>query len=412
MTALALSDLAQGKVVAGVDKADGENCQLLKSKGAKVVHTHAKENVKDATLVVYSLATENSCEVSWARQQNIPCVSRHQYLAEKFNHAKNKIAVCGTHGKTTTTLLLCHLLNYLGQKVTCFAGATPKTNCYCADCVVVEGCEYKESFLTLFPDDVICLNVEFDHPDYFKDVKEVERSFKKFFAQSKRVFSCCGKAKEKNVFDLFEDYRYAQKTLLDGREEIEIYKRDLLQLVCQTSLPSCAVVDVFAVACYLLEKGFNKEKIAQGIESFCGVSRRWQKIQTKWCKLVVDYAHHPTQIEKVLVSADKTLHERLYVFFQPHTYTRTHALFDDFVTALSHGPFVGILPIFGARETPKASWQNLDKNLADQIAQKTECNYFCDFNSVCNFIKTNCRSNDLVLLLGAGDVDQIATLLQ
>lgn len=409
MTPLALSCLAQGKVVVGVDKVRGDNCILLEEKGAKIVYTHSKDNVKGASLVVYSLATENCPEVQFAQEMGIECVARQVFLARQFDFFPHKIAICGTHGKTTATLLLSHALKNLGIQNVCFAGAVVNNDNYQVSCVVAEGCEYKESFLSLHPDDVICLNVEYDHPDFFDSLEDVKRSFQKFFSQSKKVYTLF-ESDAKNTFNLSEKYSYQVKA---GSELfLEIFKKGKSVLKIDCPLPFWASQDVFAVACYLLEKGFFPQEIEKSLQGFGGIARRWQTVDTKWGKVVVDYAHHPTQIEKALISARQMGEKRLFIFFQPHTYTRTNALFDQFCSVLSQSPFVGILPTFGARETSLPKWGNLDEKLTKQIAQKTKACLFENFEKVKDFIKSNCQKQDLILLLGAGDVDKIANLLQ
>ena len=399
-----------GYHVAGSDRTQNEYTQRLKSIGVDV--QREDESIANYQLVVKTSAVrDNHPQVVQATLLGIPVVIREQVLGEIFDNFATRIAICGTHGKTTATGLMHHVLHKCGIAHTAFVGGSYQNNNYFGggDIVVAEACEYNSSFLQLHPTHTLCLNVEHDHPDCFDTLAEVENAFGKFFEQSQVVVL------PKNLQKLctngvFCDQFCAQNVLLTPRcTTFDLYHE--AQFVCKIKMPLVGahnVQNALAVVSLCHALNLPLMEVCHAFGTFHGVTRRWTELPYK-CKLVCDYAHHPTEIQATLRCAKALAKGKVVCIFQPHTYTRTKAFWRQFATCFD-GATVVYLPIFAARERPI---EGVTSQILAQFACELgiDAHYFCTFDEAKSFVERVVDANDTLLILGAGDVVEMAHLL-
>ena len=417
MSALAQHLLRLGHVVTGTDRQENEQTVKLRKLGANVTIGHSETAPQGAELVVHTSAVpQDNCELIYAKNHGIPTVLREELLGTVFNNFQTRIAVCGAHGKTTVTAMIHHVLERCGVSHAAFIGGEyGGSNYFFGEKVVVaEACEYNRSFLCLRPNICVCLNVEHDHPDCYPTPQDTERAFQAMFAQSDKVIL---PAKHKNL---------CKKALLCGQD---VLARNIkitnglpcFEVVCcgetvgNVSLSVCGkhnVCNATAVVAMAHLLGLPMLQVLQALHTFNGVDRRWT-VTEGLCTVVCDYAHHPTEIEATLNTAKSIVKKdgRIICVFQPHTYTRTQTFFRCFVDCFQGCDQVIYLPIYSAREQPIPNVTSRGLcNLAKM--QGLNAKYMPSFTKVADYVKRTAKPNDLVLLIGAGDVNQIAELLR
>ncbi len=413
MSSLAQHLLKLGCVVSGSDRQENEQTQKLRKLGA-VVHSHSAENVKDAQLVVYSSAIpHDNVELVYAREHNVPTILREQLLGEIFDGFDTRIAVCGTHGKTTVTAMLHHVLQKCGISHSAFIGGEYHGSNYFfgKKVAVAEACEYNRSFLYLHPTICLCLNVEYDHPDCYKSQKDVEQAFGQLFEQSERVIlpssqkSLCERA---TVFD--EVFSAQKGTLVNGCAQFDVLCEN--EFIGRCRLRVCGkhnVKNALAVLTVAHLLNLPLLQVLQALGTFDGVDRRWTK---EPCSLnvVCDYAHHPTEIESTVRVAKSICKGRIIAVFQPHTFTRTRAFFKRFVSCFNGVSEIIYLPIFPAREKPIKHVTSFQLYKLAK-AQNKNAKYFPDFQRVAKYLKRTATPDDLILLVGAGDIVNLSKFL-
>lgn len=435
MSALAQYLFSQGYTVTGSDRASNEQTRALAKMGVRIYIGHNKYNVRDAELVVHTSAVhDDNVELVEARRNGVPIMLREELLGIVFNSFATRIAVCGTHGKTTVTAMIHQMLDSSKVPHAAFIGGLYNgSNFYCSpsqqklpsgsECnfyfghgvVVAEACEYNRSFFNLRPTVTVCTNAEFDHPDCYRNKSSVRRAFKKFLSNTDvegvvvipRELSDLA---PKNVRRIFFDEALSGDICLQGgkpRFTASFGK-------CQTSVR----LDIVgrhnaynALACLAVGYALSlplSDSVAS-LERFAGVDRRWTETDCGF-KCVCDYAHHPTEIACSVGSAKNVTRGKVICVFQPHTYTRTKAFFKQFVTCFKGADIVVYLPIYSAREKPIRGVQS--QRLAKLAAkQGLNAKYFADFKQTARFLRQVARPNDLVLILGAGDVVELTKLL-
>ena len=393
-------------------------------------------------LIVYSAAHSgtNNPLIIKARKKNINIISQSQLLGELMNQFKTKIAVCGCHGKTTTSSLLVYALNRLKQRPSYLVGVPFFSEHQGGDFqgkkyFVVEADEYgvnppidkTPKFHLLNPNYIIATNIDFDHPDVYKDIEETKKAFLKFFNVSinqlinTRLFLC---ADDKNLmkvakslpkknyltygFDKKADYQInSWKTDEEGSSfsvDKFIYK---ISLFGEKNISNAV-----AVISFLLHLGFSQEKIKEAIKDFVGAERRFEKIYFKNnIYLFDDYAHHPAEITATINAArSRFKNRRIIVIFQPHTYSRTSNLLSDFAESLSLADICLVLPIFAsARESAKdskVSSEDIVRLIKDSLNK--DCLYSGSSVQLINQLDNILKNGDVVFTMGAGDVYKLA----
>ena len=426
MSGLAQILMGQGFKISGSDTNKTHITDQLAKMGAEVYIGQAAENIKNPDLVVYSAAIKpDNPEFAAAAEKNIPMIDRATLLGAVMKAYKFPVAVAGTHGKTTTTCMLAHIFLAAQLDPTVSVGGElpaigGNIRVGQSDFFVCEACEYHQSFLRFFPFVNIILNIEADHLDYFKNLDHIIETFNalteltpdggavavNYDDQNVRK-AVAGTGKTLLTCSVHDDADYnAQNIIFDksGMAEFDAYEKGSLLGRVKLSVPGMHNVSnalcAIASARFL---GLDFEAIKQGLYDFSGVNRRFElKGKRDGITVIDDYAHHPTEIKATLATACKATDGRVWCIFQPHTYTRTYTLFDDFVSALSCEITPLILDIYAARE--KDTGLVSSKKLADAIDGAL---YIDSFAACVDYLRKNAKAGDLVLTMGAGDVFKV-----
>lgn len=435
MSGLAEILLKEGFTVSGSDRESSSLTEHLSGLGATIFYPQKASNIIDGIeAVVYTAAIhEDNEEFMAAREKNLPMLSRAELLGQLMTNYKTPIAVSGTHGKTTTTSMLSHILLAADTDPTISVGGILEAiggniRVGNSDVFVTEACEYTNSFLHFLPRISIVLNVEEDHMDFFKDIDDIRSSFNRF-AQilpqdgyliiNKNIEHMDAVTKDTSctVITYSEtqpaDYQATNISFDDlGNASFDLIIRGeaagrIVLSVAGTHNVSNAL-SAIATAQLL---NIDMETIKKGIFSFTGTKRRFEyKGELNGVTIIDDYAHHPTEITATLTSAVHYPHRELWCIFQPHTYTRTKAFFHEFAEALSLADHVIMADIYAARETDTLGVSS--EALAEEL-RKLGCDayYFSTFEEIENFVKKTCIHGDMLITMGAGDVVNIGDSL-
>ena len=406
-----------GMYVTGSDMNSSVSTDELIAKGIEVAIGHRAENVHGAVCVIRTAAAHNdNPEIAECRNQGIPVFERAQAWGVIMQAYKNAVCISGTHGKTTTTSMVTHILMEAAWDPTVMIGGELPLlkaghRVGDGDTIVLESCEYCDSFLNFFPTLAVILNVEADHLDYFKDLRDVQKSFRAFAnlatqgvlangddlhtAQALRgvkyVSFGVGKKNRVRAANISPDWRHFDVEC-DGEKYCHV---DLTVLGKHNTLNALAA----AGTAWML--GIDGEFASRGLHAFGGARRRMEyKGELNGAKVYDDYAHHPDELAAT-IAAVRTMEEckRLVVAFQPHTYTRTKALFDDFVRELKKPDLVVLAEIYAARERNTAGISSQD--LAAKIPGSVYCATLPEVSAV---LKSAAQPGDVILTVGAGDI--------
>lgn len=416
MRPLGLVLKGMGLLVTGSDMNSSVSTDELIAKGIRVAIGHSAENVEGADCVIRTAAAHNdNPEIMAARSKGIPLFERAQAWGVIMQAYKNAVCIAGTHGKTTATSMLTHILMEANADPTVMIGGhLPLLNAGHrvgeGDTIVMESCEYCDSFLNFFPTLAVVLNIEADHLDYFKDLADIEKSFRQFAQLSTNGILANGDdphvretlqgmdytsfglnaANCVHAANISADWRHFD-IICDGTFYCHV---DMKVIGKHNTLNALAA----AGAAWMLK--LPHEAVAKGLASFGGAQRRMQfKGQFNGADIYDDYAHHPDELAAT-IDAVKTLdYKRIVVAFQPHTYTRTHALFDDFVRELKKADRVVLAEIYAARERNTVGISS--QNLADQIPGSVYCE---TLPQVTDHLSSIACPGDIILTVGAGDI--------
>ncbi|MDO4519063.1 MAG: UDP-N-acetylmuramate--L-alanine ligase [Eubacteriales bacterium] len=431
MSGLAEILLDAGFTVSGSDAKESELTKTLESKGASIFYGQRADNIIEGIeLVVYTAAIhDDNPEFARAVEKGLPMLTRAELLGQIMRNYRTAIAVSGTHGKTTTTSMISHILLAgecdptisVGGILPSIGGNIRVGN---SETFITEACEYTNSFLSFSPTIGIILNIDADHLDFFKDLDDIRRSFRKFaelLPENGALIINADTPEYKTVTDGLKcniitygleneaDYTaaditydasgYATFTAMKGNEKVGTFSLKVPGIHnVSNALASIALGQLLHL---------SVETIAEGLAGFTGTNRRFQyKGNVGGVTIIDDYAHHPTEIMATLKAAENYPHKKLWCVFQPHTFTRTKALMTEFADALSHAEQVILAAIYPARETDDLGISS--KNLQELIQKHgTPCEYFETFDEIENYLLTNCSEGDLIITMGAGDVVNI-----
>ena len=436
MSALAVILKNDGYSVRGSDFKESAATLDLEAKGIPVAIGHRAENVDGAGLVVYTAAIKSdNPELVRARALGIPAIERATLLGALMKRYKNPIAVSGTHGKTTTTSMLSHILLSAGLDPTILVGgALPVIGGNMRDggndYMVMEACEYCASFLKFFPLYAIILNIEEDHLDFFKDLDDIVRCFADFVAILPPEGGIIANFDDPEVICAVRDakcsvhsYAIENKDALWRAEDIlfdengyasfRVLWKGEEQMTVKLNVPGMHNVSnaLSVIACaHLL--GIGTDAICDGLLSFGGTNRRFElKGTMSGVRIIDDYAHHPTEVRTTLASARRAASGgKVWCIFQPHTYTRAYKLKDEFAKSFADCDHVIVSDIYAAREKDTGLIHALD--LAEAIdAESHNASYIKGFDAICSYLRENAKDGDLILTMGAGDVYQIGEML-
>ncbi len=409
-----------GLTVQGSDAAEGETVKHLRSLGISVALGHNAENLGDCDFVVRTAAVHDSNpEIAGAIARGIPVYERAQAWGAIMRHYSNALCVSGTHGKTTTTSMCTHIFMAAEADPTVMIGGTlPLLHSGYrvgeGDTIILESCEYCNSFLSFFPTVAVILNVEADHLDFFKDLDDIKRSFRRFAElvpsngsvivnvdnDGARSIAC-----GLDAFTFGLDHK-AECTAVNLREE---KGRPIFDIYVHNEFYAHADLYVYgrhnvsnalaaASAAYVL--GISGEAVEKGLASFTGAGRRFEyKGSYHGAEVYDDYAHHPDELHALLTTAKSLGHQRLVVAFQPHTYSRTAKLFDRFVEELKLPDQVILAEIYAARE------QNIEGISSADLCERLPGAIYCStLDKVTTHLQELAQPGDLILTVGAGDI--------
>lgn len=429
MSALAHILLSKGIKVSGSDWTESEITNILKNDGAEIaIGPNSAENITNPDLVVYTAAVaDDNPELCEARNKGIETLERADFLGELMLDFNMPVSISGTHGKTTTTSMLSCVLLEADEDPTILVGGVLNTiggNYHIGKdkYLVFEGCEYVDSFLKFNPYAALILNIEEDHLDYFSGIEQIKKSFNRFMCKIPEKGYVVVNADDENVMDSLEnvkceiikygangDYSYKNVSFDEkGCGIFDIYKNGEKLATLHLSVGGKHnVSNATAVFASAHKMGVNVESIVKGIESFGGTKRRFEyKGTINGAKVYDDYAHHPTEISATYDTASKMMHNEIWVVFQPHTYSRTNALLDDFVSALSKYDNVIVTDIYAARE------KNTIGITSQAITDKMKnARYISDFAEISEHLKANVKPNDIILTMGAGTITDLSKFL-
>ncbi len=428
MSGLAEILLKEDFKISGSDAKSSDIVDNLMEMGAIINIGQCAENITDdIDLVVYTAAVHaDNPEYAACVAKNIPMLTRAQLLGQIMNNYKYSVAVSGTHGKTTTTSMLSQVFLEADVDPTISVGGILDSiggniRVGQSDYFVTEACEYTNSFHSFFPYISIILNVDADHLDFFSGIEEIIESFHTFaknlpdngtlivngdmdsLPQVTKDLTCNIVTFGLNDTNAYyptnieaDDKGHMNYTLMVNGVAAERVHLNIGGTHNVTnSLAVIAVADLL---------GIDREFALAGLACFGGAHRRFELKGTLGNVTVIDdYAHHPTEIKATLTTATHTPHNELWVVFQPHTYTRTKALFEEFADALKGFDHVILVDIYAARE-PDTGLVHA-KDLANRIKELgSDARYFSSFEAVENYLLKNCKKNDLLITMGAGDV--------
>ena len=420
---------SQGHYLTGSDNNESDTVKRIRNMGIPVVMGQKAENVDGADMVVYTAALlPDNPELVAAKEKGIPTFERSKlfgYFTRKYD---NCVGVCGTHGKTTVTSMLTHILieNKFDPSAV-IGGRLPLTGTNGrvgeSDILVCEACEYKDTFLDLTPDISVILNVDRDHMEYFKTLENLEASFRRFADMSTKcviyngddqntidsVQGVCGKTMI--TFGKNDSCDYVAKNVnwKDGAFPCyDVYHKGELLGRIELSVPGeHNVLNSLAAICTAMYLGATFEQCRISVATFKGAGRRFEYLGAyNGADIVDDYAHHPAEIEVTLNAAQKMSYKRVWAVFQPFTFSRTKMHLEAFAKALSIADKVVLTEIMGSREINTYGISTQD--LADEIPDSV---WFDTFPKVADYLKANICEGDLVLTLGCGDVYKIAKLV-
>ena len=421
---------ALGYTITGSDINESDNVTRMRNLGITVKMPQMADNVGDAELVVYTAAVrDDNPELIAAKQRNFPLLERATLLGVLSRQFANTVAVAGTHGKTTTSSMLSHILLEAGKDPSVFIGGRlPLINANGkagqSDIFVCEACEFKDHYLQMTPAISIILNVDADHLDYFGDLKGVIASFRRFAAQTTETLIVNADDPEtlqavdgltnahivRYGADKNNDWSAQNITTVHGSYgKYDLYHQGVFVAAVTLGVPGRHnVFNSLAATAAAYLCGVATEDIVRGLEAFHGAGRRFEFVGVvNDVTIVDDYAHHPTEIAATIAAAKALTEGDVWAVFQPFTFSRTARHLNEFADTLSAADHVIVSDIMGSRETNE--WNVSSVQITEQI---DHAHYLATFEEITRFVATNVQPHDLVLTMGGGDVYKCARMIK
>ena len=430
MSSLAHISHIRGYRVGGSDQMASALTEKLEDAGIELFYSHEASHIEGYDAVVYTVAiAADNPEYNAALAKGIPCISRADFLGYIMTGYRYRVGVSGMHGKSTCTSMCALSFMHAGGDPTVLSGATlaQMGGAYRIggeDNFVFEACEYMDSFLDFNPNIAVILNIELDHVDYFKSITQVRRSFSDYAAITGPSGFAVVNGDDENVriamagytgtavtFGLSEgcDYTAYNIEYISGMASFDIAFRGEYAAHVSLSVPGKHnVYNALAAFAAAMICGLDPDAVAEGLSHYLGAGRRME-YKGKWNDVDVydDYAHHPTEITVTLQGFRDMGFGRLFCIYQPHTYSRTAALWDDFVLALSTADRVLPVDIYAARETDTLGVSSA--LLAQAIGEKAT--YCASFEDAAALLAAEARPGDAIVVMGAGNVYRIFSYL-
>ena len=411
---------SMGLLVQGSDMAESESVAHLRALGVPVTAGHCAEAIEGAEFLVRSAAIrDDNPEIIAAREKGVPVFERAEAWGAMMQQYENAVCIAGTHGKTTTTSMTTHIFMAAGADPTVMIGGTlPMLHSGYrvgrGDTIILESCEYRNSFLYFFPTVAVVLNVEADHLDFFKDLDDIKASFRRFAQLVPEGGHIVANADDPGAMDALRglplftfgcgegaDCRAENLTWNYGRPEFdvvvrgELYTHLALRVAGKHNLSNALAA---ASAAYVL--GIPSRAARLGLEGFFGAGRRFEyKGACNGAKVYDDYAHHPAELHALLEMARSLGYQRVICAFQPHTYTRTKALFHEFVAELRTADIAVLTDIYAAREK-----NTIGISSEDLVREIPGARYCPTLEETARTLQKLARPGDLILTVGAGDI--------
>ncbi|MCR5202086.1 MAG: UDP-N-acetylmuramate--L-alanine ligase [Lachnospiraceae bacterium] len=431
MSGLALLLKDRGFEIEGSDIKESDVTKKLEAAGIHINYGQVAENIKDNyDFVVYTAAIHpDNPEFKRCKELNLPMMERASLVGQIMKNYDHAIGVSGTHGKTTTTSMLSFIFLEADLDPTISVGGLldridGNIRIGHSGNFITEACEYTNSFLKFFPTSAIILNVDADHLDFFKDLDDIRNSFKQFadllpedgnlvingeIPQLQDITKDC---KARIVtFGINGDFDFKAENLTfdsEGHPDFTVVEKDGTKTCYHLNVVGIHnVYNALSAIAMAVLSGVSHDVIQKGLMGYSGTHRRFEVLgKFNDVTVVDDYAHHPTEILATLTAAEKYPHNKLWVVFQPHTYSRTKALFEEFSEVLSKAENLIVADIYAAREKDPGDISS--KMLADNINKKGgNATYLPSFDEIKKYFEKNCEKNDLLITMGAGNVVDI-----
>jgi len=426
MSPLAEVLAGMGLNISGSDITESERTSHLRGMGIGVIIGQDKENITpDIEFVVRTAAAhDDNPEIVAAREQGIPVFERTQAWGAIMKGYSNALCISGTHGKTTTTSMCTHILMVADQDPTVMIGGTlpllkASHRVGSGDTIVMESCEYYNSFLSFYPTVAVILNIEEDHMDFFKDLDDIKKSFREFALHVPENGYVVVNLDDENAMDAIRgidrnivtfgmtpkaDVYPKNITTIGTLTEFDlVHKGKTLERITIQVPGEHNIKDALAAAAASICLGVKPLAIRYGLSGFRGAGRRFEfKGKFNGADVYDDYAHHPGELKALLDAVEHLGYKRTVVIFQPHTYTRTKALFDDFLRQLKRPDVLYLAEIFAARE------KNIYGISSADLAKRIDgARFYKTFEEIEDSLRAEAQPGDLILTVGAGNVYRI-----
>ena len=427
--------IKNGAIVSGSDMADSTVVENLRQMGAVIAIGHRPENITpDADQVVISAAvTAANPELARASELGLP-IRKYAEMLGALMDGYSGVAIAGTHGKSTTSAWLSYVLAQAGQEPNYIVGADipqlrGSSGVGNGNCFVAEACEYDRSFLNLHPDAAVLLNIEQDHLDYYRDEDDIIDAFAEFAAGVKDGGVLIANGQDKNTvrvlrrfksephiiqygLDSHCDISGRNPVLVEGSYEFDIYHTNTLLGRTRIALAGAFnILNALAVTAVCLHAEVDAEMILKYLGGFTGIDRRLMfKAKIDGVTVLDDYAHHPTEIRASLKAIrEKYAPERIWCVFQPHQYSRTRFLLDDFAESFKLADVTIVPEIYFVRDTAESKSTVNAQMLVERIGQQgCEALFINEFSGILEYLKTHVKDGDLVVTMGAGTIWKVA----
>lgn len=420
---------SKGYSLQGSDNNESSIVERIRKLGIPVMMGQRAENIKGADMIVYSAAiSRDNPELAAALESGVPTFPRAELLGELSRRFSNCVGICGTHGKTTVTSMTTQVMIDAGLDPSAvIGGKLPLTDSYGrvgkTENIVMESCEFQDTFLYMSPDVAVILNIDADHLEYFKTMDNLILSFEKFAKSAtkaviyngddantlKAIKDIQGKDMISFGFESTNDYYAENIEEYKGaftRFDI-MYKGERLGNVSLSIPGKHNILNALASVAASVYSGAKFEDCVKGIEEFHGAGRRFEHLGTyKGIDFIDDYAHHPAELKVTLEAAMKMGYNTVWAVFQPFTYSRTVMHFDEFVDVLKIPDRCVMTEIMGSREVN--TYNIYTSQLAEKIPNSV---WFNTQEEVADFVVKNAKPGDLVLTMGCGDIYKSAHMM-
>lgn len=415
-----------GLHISGSDIAENERTAHLRELGVTISIGHDPANVSPETEFVVRTAAvhDDNPEIIAAREKGLPIFERSQAWGAIMRGYKNALCISGTHGKTTTTSMCTHILMASEKDPTVMIGGTlpllkAAHRVGSGDTIIMESCEYYNSFLNFYPTVAVILNIEPDHLDFFSGIDEIKDSFRKFASRVPEDGWIVANLDDENTMEAIKGldrrvitFGLSSKADVQAKNITHIGSRTTFELIYNGKVIETVTLHVpgehnlknaLAAAAASLCLGISPTAIKYGLAGFSGAGRRYEfKGKYNGADVYDDYAHHPGEVKALFDAVEPLGYKRIICVFQPHTYTRTAALFDDFVRQLKRPDIVYLAEIFAAREKNTLGISSAD--LAEKIDGAL---FFRTFREIEDSLRDTAEPGDVILTVGAGNVYRI-----